>query len=218
MNQSKSKLIVEGQADSLFFQALIEREQLSIDVEPRYGITKINALLSKLFKDLQDGTVEHLGIVADADYTVPKTEGGFNKRWQQLTQPLKEMGYDITAPPSQSYVGNIFTHEDGLPPIGLWLMPDHKNEGMLEDLIKKTVCEGEQQSLLQTASLCLKQLPIKLFKPHHHTKATLYTWLAWQKRPGQALVSTLNADLIDRHSPEIQSLIKWLREVFDQLI
>ncbi|HID98865.1 MAG TPA: hypothetical protein EYP59_01075 [Thiotrichaceae bacterium] len=77
MNQSKSKLIVEGQADSLFFQALIEREQLSIDVEPRYGITKINALLSKLFKDLQDGTVEHLGIVADADYTVPKTEGGF---------------------------------------------------------------------------------------------------------------------------------------------
>jgi len=88
---NKSKLIVEGETDTIFFEALIEKEQLSIDVEPHYGVTKIPILLSKLFKDLQDGTVEHLGIVADADYTVPKTEGGFNKRWQQLTQPLVSM-------------------------------------------------------------------------------------------------------------------------------
>jgi len=211
---NKSKLIVEGQTDTLFFEALIEKELLSIDIEPRYGITKIPVLLSKLFKDLQDGTVEHLGIVADADYTVRKTDGGFNKRWQQLTKPLKKMGYDITTPPSQSYKGNIFSHQNGLPPVGLWLMPDHKNDGMLEDLIKQTVCEGEQQSLLQTAIDCLNQLPSTLFKPHHQTKATLYTWLAWQKRPGQALVSTLNADLIDLQSLEIQAFLKWLRDVF----
>lgn len=211
---NKSKLIVEGEADTLFFEALIEKEQLSIDVEPHYGVTKIPILLSKLFKDLQDGTVEHLGIVADADYTVHKTEGGFNKRWQRLTQPLSEMGYEITASPSQNYVGSIFTHQDGLPPVGLWLMPDHKNDGMLEDLIKQIVYEGEQQSLLQTATCCINQLPVTLFKPHHHTKATIYTWLAWQKRPGQALVSTLNAKLINLQSPEIQTFIIRFRDVF----
>lgn len=209
-----SKLVVEGQSDTLFFEALIQKENLTIDVEPRHSISKIPNLLEALFDDLRDGVIEHLGIVADADYTTSKGIGGFNKRWQQLTQPLKRNGYDITAPPSQSYVGNIFTHPDGLPPVGLWLMPDHKNDGMLEDLIKQTVCEGEQQSLLQTATVCLNRLPITLFKPHHHTKATLYTWLAWQKRPGQALVSTVNADLIDRQSQEIQSFLKWLRKVF----
>jgi len=155
--------------------------------EVRHSI--IPNLLEALFDDLRDGVIEHLGIVADADYTTSKGIGGFNKRWQQF-------------------------HPDGLPPVGLWLMPDHKNDGMLEDLIKQTVCEGEQQSLLQTATVCLNRLPITLFKPHHHTKATLYTWLAWQKRPGQALVSTVNADLIDRQSQEIQSFLKWLRKVF----
>jgi hypothetical protein len=44
---NKSKLIVEGQTDTLFFEALIEKEFLSIDIEPRYGITKIPVLLSK---------------------------------------------------------------------------------------------------------------------------------------------------------------------------
>ncbi|MEN8216105.1 MAG: hypothetical protein ABFS56_06960 [Pseudomonadota bacterium] len=44
---NKSKLIVEGQADTLFFEALIEKEQLSIDVEPHYGVTKIPIILSK---------------------------------------------------------------------------------------------------------------------------------------------------------------------------
>jgi hypothetical protein len=213
---SQSKLIVEGQADTLFFEALIEKEQLSIEIEPRYGVTKIPTLLSRLFKNLQDGTLEHLGIVADADYTTPKGVGGFNNRWQQLTQPLKEMGYEITAPPSQKSVGNIFTHDDGLPPVGLWIMPDHQNDGMLEDLIKQSVYGQEQLSLLQMATRCLNQLPVTLFKPHHHTKASVYTWLAWQKRPGQALVSTINADLINRQSPEMQAFIGWLRGVFTE--
>jgi len=211
---NNSKLVVEGQTDTLFFQALIQKENLNLDVEPRHSVSKIPNLLEALFDDLRDGVIEHLGIVADADYTTSKGIGGFKKRWQQLTQPLKNMGYNITAPPSQNYKGNIFTHQNGLPPVGLWLMPDHKNDGMLESLIKQTVCEGEQQSLLQTATVCLNQLPITLFKHHHHTKATLYTWLAWQKKPGQALVSTLNADLIDLQSLEIQAFIKWLRDVF----
>ncbi len=42
----------------------------------------------------------------------------------------------------------------------------------------------------------------------------LYTWLAWQKKPGQALVSTINADLIDIQSAEIQAFNKWLARVF----
>ncbi len=211
---NSSKLIVEGQTDTLFFEALIQKKQLSVKIEPHHGITKIPDLLTAYFDDLQDGTIKRLGIVADADHTTPKGQGGFNKRWQLLTKPLKEMGYEITAPPSQRYAGSLFTHAEGLPLVGLWLMPNHQSDGMLEDLIKQTVYGDQQLTLLQTATTCLEQLPVTLFQPHHHTKATIYSWLAWQTRPGQALVSTINADLINLHSQEMQAFIKWLHDLF----
>jgi hypothetical protein len=211
---NSSKLIVEGQTDTLFFAALLQKIALSVEIKPHHGITKIPDLLTAYFDDLQDGTIKRLGIVADADYITPKGQGGFNKRWQLLTNPLRKMGYEINIPPSQPYTGSIFTHAEELPPIGLWLMPDHQSDGMLEDLIKQTVYGDRQLSLLQTATTCLEQLPITLFQPHHHTKATVYSWLAWQTRPGQALVSTINANLINLHSPEMQAFFQWLREVF----
>lgn len=211
---NSSKLIVEGQTDTLFFEALIQKERLSVKIEPHHGITKIPDLLTAYLDDLRDGAIQRLGIVADADHTTPKGQGGFNKRWQLLTKPLKEMGYEISMPPSQKYAGSIFTHTEGLPLVGLWLMPDHQSDGMLEDLIKQTVYGDPQLTLLHTATTCLDQLPITLFQPHHHAKAAVYSWLAWQTRPGQALVSTINADLINLHSQELQAFIKWLHDVF----
>jgi len=213
---NSSKLIVEGQTDTLFFEALIQKERLSVKIEPHHGITKIPDLLTAYFDDLQDGAIQRLGIVADADHTTPKGQGGFNKRWQLLTKPLREMGYEINTPPSQRYMGSLFTHTEELPPVGLWLMPDHQSDGMLEDLIKQTVYGDQQLTLLQTATTCLEQLPVTLFQPHHHTKATIYSWLAWQTRPGQALVSTINADLINLHAQEMQAFIKWLHDLFNK--
>jgi hypothetical protein len=93
-------------------------------------------------------------------------------------------------------------------------MPDHQNNGMLEDLIKHTVTEDIQLRLLKTVQTCLKKLPISLFSSHHQTKATIYTWLAWQKRPGQTLDVTINGNLINLESPEMQGFINWLHKVF----
>ncbi len=42
----------------------------------------------------------------------------------------------------------------------------------------------------------------------------VYTWLAWQKRPGQTLDITINGNLINLDSKEMQAFIKWLRDVF----
>lgn len=218
---SSSKLFLEGDADRLFFQALVvEKLGFSVDIEPKHGISNIQKSLleKKLFKKLQTGQIEHLGIIADADHatTIPG-KAGFQNRWQELTEPLRAQGYEITDPPSQTYQGSIFTHPDGLPPVGLWLMPDHQNDGMLEDLIKQTIDEPQQSTLLQAATTCLDQLPCTLFEPHHQTKATVYTWLAWQKKPGQALVSAINANLINLQSPPWQEFITWLNYLFKEI-
>ena len=82
--------MLKDKAIRFFFEALIQKENLTIDVEPRHSISKIPNLLEALFDDLRDGVIEHLGIVADADYKTSKGIGGFNKRWQQLTLSLKQ--------------------------------------------------------------------------------------------------------------------------------
>jgi hypothetical protein len=64
------------------------------------------------------------------------------------------------------------------------------------------------------AQTCLKKLPVTIFSDYHHTKATIYSWLAWQKRPGQTLDVTINGDLISLQSEEMQGFRNWLYRVF----
>jgi len=210
MSAARHVLFVEGDSDKLFFEVLVkEKFGLSVEIEPKHGIDKITKSLveDKLMHSLRDGQIERLAIVADADNC-------FDARWQQLTQPLAHMGYQINPPPCQPFLGSILSHNNGLPNVGLWLMPDHQHDGMLEDLIQQTIDLDEQCQLLATAKHCLQQLPCTLFKPHHYTKATVYTWLAWQKKPGQALVSTINAKLIELDAQPLHAFQTWLRKVF----
>ncbi|HAI69555.1 MAG TPA: hypothetical protein DCM38_08990 [Gammaproteobacteria bacterium] len=228
-------LLVEGRCDVVFLEnlcRLLDIQGVSIkipgdcDVENIRGggvskIPKVLPELLELLDDIEDGQIKKLAVVADADHT--DISGGFSERWKQLTAPIKEAGYIISSPPDQAYEGSLFEHPDGLPKVGLWIMPDHKHDGMLEDLVKQTVCDGQQRDLLNKAEKCLKELPVKLFEPqgqpHRHAKATVYTWLAWQEKPGQNLISTIDIkkpdqNLINLQSNEITAFKNWLNRVF----
>ena len=221
MGKKDSVLLVEGQADIDFFEALLRRSDMldRIEIRPprNFGfrtntVSHFPKLIKLLLKMLKAGQVRHFGIVADADHV---SGGGFEQRWKQMTQPLKDYGYRIPSnPPKLPCLGSIFRHSE-LPPVGLWLMPDRKHNGMLEDLIYKTVKREENQGeLIKWAEKCVSKLPVRLFSSYHHTKAIVYSWLAWQKRPGQTLDVAINGELIDSESKEMQGFVKWLHSVF----
>ncbi len=87
---------------------------------------------------------------------------------------------------------------------------------MLENFIKQSIAEGEQHhQLLNTVHTCLKKLPITLFSEYHQTKAIIYTWLAWQKIPGQTLDVVINGT-INWESPEMRGLTNWLTTAFEE--
>ena len=152
---SERVLLVEGQTDVAFLAALLRKENMLDEVKikpPRdYGFSKdtvthfpklINMIVSKQFRT---GQVQNLGIIADADYV---SGGGFYQRWKTLTQPLSDNGYRIPTPPKRDYLGSIFCHPAGLPPVGLWIMPNHKDDGMLEDLVASVIIRTREQDLL----------------------------------------------------------------------
>jgi hypothetical protein len=224
-------LLVEGRCDFVFLDNLCRLLGVHASIKipgdcdvgniKGGGVSKIPKILPELLHEIEDGNIKKLAVVADADHT--GISGGFLERWDQLTGPIAEVDYDIGSPPTQAYEGSCFEHPEGLPPLGLWIMPNHKDDGMLEDLVKKTVCEGQQRDLLEKAEKCLNELPVKLFEPqgrsHRLAKAIVYTWLAWQEKPGQDLMSTLDIqkpekNLINLHSPEIKAFTNWLNRVF----
>ena len=218
---NKAVLLVEGQGDVLFFEALLRQMDLTdkINVAPPRDfnfdntVSNFPRLIDRLTKRMITGHISHLGIVADADHT---SGGGFNTRWKTLTERLAAHKYIIPQkPPALPATGSIFKNSHGLPPAGLYLMPNHQDNGMLEDMLWQNLHDDEQSTELRGyAEKVIDGLPHQRFSEHHRTKAMLYSWLAWQKRPGQTMDVTVHGQLLDYQRASLAGFLKWLQKVF----
>jgi hypothetical protein len=216
----RSELLVEGNDDQTFFKAHLNliglitvnvRAPKSLDASTGDGWPNLVKNLPILLKQIIAGDVEKFGIVLDADYP-PANNGGFDKRFQLISNELTKVGYIIPSKPRHKF-GEIFVHPNGLPSVGLWIMPDHQSNGMLEGFVESMVSDAAQISLLNHAEKSINTLPVTLFdKTLHLTKAKVFTWRAWQKRPGIPLNLALQDGILDRSKSV--NFENWLKQVF----
>lgn len=219
---SKNILLVEGEADRSFFEVICR--QLAIDASIHVAApndliasqvfknTKegVFSLLPELLKQLEDGTTEKLAVVVDADSLV--NGGGFQKACDRVGRIVQPAGFDLA--PGKSADGLVFENSDGLADLGLWVMPNNADEGMLEDWIKQCLHPGED-ALYQHAGTSIDAIPGgPKFKPLHRTKAEVATWLAWQEKPGHGLYNAAKPDLLNTSAPLFAGLHAWLTHVF----
>lgn len=214
-------LLVEGASDSSFFEAYLRATRLTgVKVSPprdlgaaANGQGNVSTLLPILIPQLSDGRITRLGIVIDADY---KHKGvGHGASYKRITDQLRTFGYKVPNPYPKKERRFIFKHPDGLPSIGLWIMPDNRSDGMLEDMIAATISKKEQLTLYAYAHGVVSAIKNPLFDATiHSTKAEVNSWLAWQKMPGKALVSVIGDGLIDLKKGPAQSFSEWLVRVF----
>jgi hypothetical protein len=225
MKKYPKMLLVEGENDKSFFTACCRKIGLEdkIWVGPPNGLGDFSAgkdnaikLLSVLIelasRDESDERIEAIGLVVDADF--PAAGGlGFAKTWERISHILRAHAYVIPDVLDRSGKGFCFQHNDGLPQIGLWIMPDNLSQGLLEDFVKKSVV-GTEKSLLQHAEQAVAGLKAPKFKPHHLSKAELATWLAWQAMPGQGMAGAVGGQLLDFKKGPSKLYIDWLAQVF----
>ena len=214
------KLLVEGNDDQDFFKTYCEKSGLkSIDVFPPKkldtssgdGWGNLINNLPILLNQIKAGDIGSLGIIIDADYS-PDDNGGFEKRYKLITEKLKKFGYIVPKKPNYQK-GDTFSHNDGLPSVGLWVMPNHKDDGMFESFIASMISSADQIKLLAHADSAINNLPNTLFnKKLHLIKAQIFTWRAWQKRPGLPLNSALNDEVLDRKQSTVFEA--WLKNTF----
>jgi len=220
MEAAKKVLLVEGDSDKSFFQKLCKRLDLDTvvqvatpkDLEGRRNSKEgVFHRLDVLLNQLNDGQITHIALVVDADY--PEHHGlGYQKTIDRVETLVEPFDFELDL---ASENGLCFKHADGFADLGLWVMPDNQQEGMLEDWIK-TCVKVDEQTLFQSASSAVQGLENPKFSAHLTSKAEVATWLAWQKQPGHGLYVALNDELLDGDSPLFKAIEQWLLRVFKQ--
>jgi hypothetical protein len=202
----KRILLVEGKDDEHVVKNICGRYGLGkIDIRDQKGV---DPLLDTLPVQLQESDIAVLGIMLDADVNL-------SARWQAITNRLTEAGYQgISTCPDVD--GTILLPPEKpdnlLPKVGIWLMPDNRIPGILEDFLKILIPDGD--SLLTHADKVIKTLPEQRFTDLDRSKALMHTWLAWQKEPGKPYGQAITARYLDVNLPLGQTFATWLKNCF----
>lgn len=202
-SESECILLVEGKDDCHVILALARYYQLP----ENFGIyecendEKVLKRLNALIPKSDPGKPQVIGVVLDA------TEG----RWAQLSGKIAHHGY--TFPPTPDPNGTILEGDDTKPRIGVWIMPDNSNAGMLEDFLLSGV-PAVGVAVAKEAIELAQTKKVVTFKDVHHSKAVIHTYLAWQDEPGRPLGLSVTSKTLSAETPEAKRFVAWLRELF----
>ena len=149
--------------------------------------------------------LEALGIVVDAD-------GDAVARWDQLRTCCSNEFQNL--PDQIPAEGLEVVHADG-PRFGVWIMPNNRFQGMLEDLLVQLIPD-ESSHLHELARNCVAEARSNdaPFRDAHERKSEIYTWLAWQDPPGLRLHEAVKHRVLDPKKPESRPFVKWFRGLF----
>jgi hypothetical protein len=196
-------LLVEGKDDCHVILALAQHYQLleNFGIFECEGDEKVLKRLNALIPKSDPGRPQAIGVVLDA------TEG----RWGQFSAKIAHHRYEIPALPDPD--GTIIEGDDTKPRIGVWIMPDNSNEGMLEDFLLLGVPADGVEAAAEAVDLA-KGKQVTTFKDVHYSKAVIHTYLAWQDEPGRPLGLSVTSKMLSPETPEAKRFAAWLRKLF----
>jgi hypothetical protein len=152
-------------------------------------------------------TLRRVGIVADAN-SHP------SRRWQSLRDAVSEIGtaHVPQDPTEQGWIGELEL-PDRTVTLGLWMMPNNRDAGAVEDFLLELIPEDD--ALLPLAESCLDTVPES--KRPNESKALVRTWLAWQDEPGRPLGPAVSEGYFDLDEELAGRFIEWTRRLFPAL-
>ena len=164
----------------------------------------VDHLIDTLNEELKATDLGRLGVVLDADTDLAK-------QWARVTRVLDEHGC-LQVPAAPNADGTIVETNDSKK-IGIWVMPDNKSAGALEDFVGKLIAEGD--TLWPKAQADVNGIPQadRRFKETYLSKAQIHTWLAWQEEPGTRMGETFKKKYLDPNHPQATAFVNWIRRL-----
>lgn len=149
-------------------------------------------------------SLDRLGVVLDADHD-PEA------RWQQAIGRFGKEG--ILFPSRPDPAGAVVQRDDGKR-FGIWLMPDNRVPGILEDFLATLVPPGDATwPHARAATLTARELGAPLAEADL-SKGTLHTWLAWREQSGVPFGTALTSAVLLHDSEAALAFLAWFRRLF----
>ena len=184
-------LLVEGPDDEHVLKHICGNRGIARldEVKPHGGVEQLLESIPVQVKAGEDGDI--VGVVIDADTDV-------KARWQSLRDPLINLGYqDVPADPTPD--GTVSDPPTHLlrPRVGIWIMPDNRSNGILEDFLRFLVPHGSTLFSHVQSSVAAIPPEDRRFSHLAEPKAIIHTWLAWQEEPGRPSGTAITARFLD---------------------
>lgn len=203
----KNILLVEGKDDYYVIKVLKDKNGIQDNFETK-DMNGVDNLLDVFPTRLKDSELKTLGVVIDADTDC-------HARWDSLTKSLKKAQY-LSIPSAPEKNGTIILPPPDtlLPRVGIWIMPDNKTNGMLEDFLRFLV--PSNSPLYKHVEDSVANIPDgeKRFSDNALSKAHMHTWLAWQEEPGKPYGQAITAKYLDAGVQEVHVFIDWVKRLF----
>ena len=160
----------------------------------------ISPLLDAIEAEVMAPSREVVGILMDANDSP-------DNRWQAVANRLLKAGIDTPDQPDPA--GTVI---DGSPRVGIWLMPNNRTRGELEDFIAEMVPKNDTVWLLSKAYV--EGIPDidRKFKAGKTLRAKMHSWLAVRAEPRQ-MGSAIGAGDLDVNAPDAVRFVTWLRRL-----
>ena len=163
-------------------------------------------VLDALREEPKTEAIETLGVILDADQNFEQTS-------QKVTAALQKN--NIIPPPTFPEKRLIIpANPEDTPRIGIWIMPDNKSPGELEDFLFQMI--REDNPTWPSAKTFITEIPEaeREFNSNKTPKAQLYAWLATLKEPAR-MGAAINKGKTDDQNPLFLTFIAWLHELLE---
>ena len=199
-DEQRSRILVVEGLDDLHVIAHLRRRRvlaLEFDIVEKGGV---DALIDSVDVEIAEAGRTAVGFVLDADDRLAE-------RWEAVADKLRMRGIVPADIPDRA--GTVIEGADGHPRIGVWLMPDNRVSGALEDFVATMVPDGDP--VWPLAEDYIGKVPDSaLFT--NRSKAEIRAWLATRERP--LMGATIREGALDTDGPLCRSFAAWLTRLF----
>ena len=199
-------LFVEGPDDKHVIGHLLMRRGLAEPSLPQCQPTGgKDGVLKAMKTAIPAGTGNSLGFVLDANDHP-------GDRWRAVASRLRSVG--VAAPdelPSGGFVGS--SSEFGVR-VGVWLMPDNRRIGALEDFLQDLIDASDVLLPHARESTARAKAKGARFPDMDSKKALVHTWLAWQEEPGRPYGVAIKSRYLRDDSDAAERFVAWFGRVF----
>lgn len=195
-------LLVEGRGDRHVVDHICRRSQPVPDfqIKEKGGIDR---LLASISVELKAPGRQAVGIIVDANDDI-------EARWSAVKDRVSRAGIALG---DRDPNGTVVRGGPPGPDVGVWIMPDNRSPGELEDFIAEMIPEDD--SVWPLSHLYIDGIPAegRLFSLKKAPRAKVHAWLAARERP-RPMGLAIGAGDLEVGGGLCTQLAAWLRLLF----